>query len=61
MKPDIRFNVIYIHVFIGLIAITWQDYKSLTSVWTDHLFQAIGVKLLLGIAPAELVQPVFRT
>jgi hypothetical protein len=38
MESDIRFNVIYVYVFNDLMAITWQDYKLLTSVWTTACF-----------------------
>jgi hypothetical protein len=49
MKPDIRLNVIYIVVFIGLIAITRQDYKLLTSVWTTTCFMQLALNFYQGL------------
>ena len=38
MELDIRFNVVYVHVFNDLMAPSWQDYKLHTSVWTTACF-----------------------
>jgi hypothetical protein len=52
--------VVYVYVFNDFMALSWQDYKSLTSVWTTACFSQMALNLLSGFAPPQLMQPVVR-